>query len=313
MNGNIRKYYKLNHEKKVFLSKISDESNCYIIYTNNNIREKENYSKLFTYYLPAYVLNLDKLNTLFNMKDNWNVDEEKIIMESKRIWKEGETLAHRDAKRNGVFGELFLDFYSRVVLNKNFLISFSSKGPFNGNQENKGFDQNYYYFNNDGEIVLVFSESKFVTNLSSAKAGLMGDIKGNDDSIGHLTEKYMNRYLSFIMDKGSFELLDDNDRKEEFLNFIYDLNKESFEGKKYLEILIEKNIKIDLVLFAIYKDTRITIEDVIDTFSELHDESLNKLKEMGFSDNNININIVFVPTVNESMEIKNAIEEGLFK
>ena len=47
---------------------------------------------------------------------------------------------------------MFLDFYSRIVKDEKFFITFVCKRPYNSDYENYGYDEVYYSIN-DGELV----------------------------------------------------------------------------------------------------------------------------------------------------------------
>ena len=96
--------------------------------------------------------------------------------------------------------------------------------------------------------------------------------------------------------------------QEEIKDFIRDLNKELVQNEgKFLQYIIDKNIKINCVFFAIFQDDAQSPEDFEKIYDEIYVEAEKALKTMRVS--NYSIEIVFIPTKAKSMQIKEKIDE----
>lgn len=303
MKEEIRNYYSSRFEHKVFHDKKTNEKkDYYILYLNNFADECNNFTETFVNFLPAYVKSDDYLDILFQLPDK----EKKIIEESKKIWDNSKTLPHRDVKIDGLYGELFLDFYSRVVNNNKFFITYASKRPYNMDVENYGYDQVYYQITEDNKLILVIAEAKFVASKNACYRSFLGDINGSERGPSHLTKEYFDDYVSFILDKGSIEEYTDPTAKNTINKFVNDLNKNAILGNSYLQFIINKQIQVKLVYFAIFSDQNEDTDDFIDVYLDLEKNIMDKLKMMGIL--NYKIEIVFIPTKSTSMKVKGEIK-----
>ena len=80
------------------------------------------------------------------------------------------------------------------------------------------------------------------------------------------------------------------------------------QGKKdFISFLIQKNIKVNCVFFAIFKSNSTNPKDFIDCYDAIEKEAKNHLNNLGFT--NYSVEIVFIPTQSESMMIKGEIDE----
>ena len=215
-------------------------------------------------------------------------------------------MPHRDVKIDGLYGELFLDFYSRVVNDNKFFITYAAKRPYDMNVENYGYDQVYYQITGDNKLVLVLSESKFVTNKNSCHQSFLDDINGTERNPSHLTKEYFDDYISFILDKGSVEEYADPDAKNTINKFVNDLNENAILGNSYLQFIIDNKIQVKLVFFAIFSDEKEDTNDFINIYLDLEKNIVDKLKIMGIS--NYKIELVFIPIKSTSMKVKGAIK-----
>lgn len=77
------------------------------------------------------------------------------------------------------------------------------------------------------------------------------------------------------------------------------------KGRNFISFLIEKEVKINCVFFAIFKCASITPADYIATYNQIESTAKSHLENMGFK--KYGIEIVFIPTHASSMEIKGAI------
>lgn len=305
----LEDYFEANHKNKIFFSRLTvDGKSFQVMYDYDKKEEVEKFVTNFIEYLPYYVYPADILEYL-----DLNRGISRALSDlSKNCWS-GPNVPTRDTKVNGIFGEVFLDFYERIVNKAKLASTYVSRRDFNSNYENKGFD-NVLFLINDGEIEIVFAESKFVANKSSARDSLIKDIKGksdnNDtkDSGGHLTKSFLNNYMTFIIEKNSFFSDDDKRLLKPFLS---ELNLLLVQGKTdFVSFLIQKNIKINCVFFAIFKNTNADPNYYCDCYDVIEKEAKDHLEDMGFT--NYNVEIVFIPTKAESMEIKGEID-GYYK
>lgn len=295
----IKEHYVTNHKEKIFATKISS-ANCeyYILYKYDYNYELENFKSEFLNYLPYYVSNDDQLNTIDLSTD---IDKQMEIR-SKKIRRDSTIIPKRLIKNDGIYGELFLDFYLRIVKGRNLIITYASKKEFKTRKEISGIDSVAYFIDND-EMNICFSEAKFVADSSYAKNSLKSDIEGNKKQIGHLTKEYLNTYIQFIVEKGLNLLADE---KEKFSIFLKKLNDELYKEKSFLDILLKENICINFIFFAIFKSTKKNPKDLELHYKEIQSSALNKINNLNIK--NYKIEIVFIPTDNTSMTIKKEIE-----
>lgn len=303
----LEEYYYNTHKNKIFCIELHvEDKEFYILYNYDKTDEITKFVSNFTEYLPYYVYNGDALEHI-NIKDSLS---EELLKRSKRCWT-GPYIPKRETKVDGVYGEVFLDFYERII-KKNILAStYASKRDFRSKNENHGFDNVLFKINND-EIEFVFAEAKFVTSKSAAKESLINDIRGDNNSEvhkrtnGHLTIEFMDDYICFIVNKNSF--FHDND-KQLLKNFFNELNEVliNHDGK-FVQFLIERNIKVNCVFFAIFNDVSVKPSDYADIYNLIEKEAKTQLETIGF--NNYSVEIVFVPTLSKSMDIKEAISKS---
>lgn len=307
--NNLEEYFKINHKNKIFLTRLTVDGKAFhVMYDYDKKDEIDKFVANFTEYLPYYVYTFDTLECLDLDGD---ISKELSVL-SKKCWS-GPNVPTRDVKVNGIFGEVFLDFYERIVNGAKLASAYVSRRDFNSNFENKGFD-NVLFLIKNGKIEFVFAESKFVTNKSSARNSLVEDIKGKTGSaddkakVGHLTKDFLNDYISFIIEKNSF--FSDAD-KQILKPFFRELNTILVKGDTdFISYLIEKDIRINCVFFAIFKSRSTNPNDYVDCYNEIEEEAKHHLDNLGFT--NYNVEIVFIPTESESMKIKGEID-GYYK
>ena len=295
--SDIIKFYKVKYEKKVFFTKLSYK-NAYIMYIYNTFEEYENFSKTFLYYLPFYTRNNDFFENVEGELSDW------LLKRSRNIRVDKTTIPDRNIENNGIYGELFLDFYLRIVKKRELVITYMSKRSFNSNYESRGLDSLAYYFDNNGNICLNICEAKFVCDQNSAKKDLLDDINGTDKKIGHLTEEFFNQYYHFVVCEGSKM---HEKEKIKFKQLIDELNKECDNGNKFLDVFIRHNVFFKVTFFAIFSCKLKEPEKLKEIYEKIYDEGKKKIEEMKIV--NYEIKIVFIPTDHSSMEIKRKIEE----
>ncbi len=299
----LREYYRKNLKDKIFLLKLEvEEKPLQILYIHDRNDELEKFVSTFSEYLPYYVNCGDVLQCI-PIDDSLS---EKLSRFSKTCW-EGPNVPNRDTKVNGIYGELFLDFYERIVKKDLLASTYASRRDFNSKKENSGFD-NVLFAMKNGKVEFVFAECKFVVNRSTAKDELIEDIKGDPskEKTGHLTYEYINNYVMFVVQKAAYFSDDD---KALLKSFMADLNNVLInEGGDFVNYLINHEITINCVFFAIFQNKSSEIKDFIDTYNKIEKEAKASLDTIGFK--NYNIEIVFIPTEATSMKIKGAIHDS---
>ena len=304
MEDKFKHFYKLNYETRIFYDRQNRKEKTYhILYLHDNENEITNFVKTFVVYLPAYSKNNTMLKYLFNSGDI----EENLLKESLKIFKNSKSLPHRNYKIDGLYGELFLDFYSRIVKDENFFITYAAKRPYDLNYESFGYDAVYYTIDDNNNISLILSESKFVSSKSSCNRSFLVDINGNEKEKSHFTREYFNDYIGYILEKESYETYTDINKKEIIKNFVDELNKWANEGKNYIDFIITNNIYVNVVLFGIFCDDNENIVNFEDVYDNLEKELELRLIEMGLV--NFKIEIVFIPTKSKSVTIKGEIND----
>lgn len=305
----LKQHYNHNYKNKIFFKEVSIHGKEFsIMYVHNKNEEMENFKQTFGHYLPFYIRNADQLE-----KISIGSEIDKILENrSKSIWKSSTLIPNRNTKINGIFGELYLDFYERIVRKNKILISYASKSNFSSNIEKKGFD-NFTYTLKNNQMEIIFCEAKFVTDIYTAKNCLIEDIKGKTitkegvqkNILGHLTKEFINSYIQFVLEK-NIEI-EEND-KIIANDFINELNKQLDEGNKFLEIIIDNNIPLRFVFFAIFSSNELENPNYFENYYDsIKKEADVHIEKLGVT--NYKIEIVFIPTFNKSMDLKLEIEK----
>ena len=190
----LKEYYKQYCSPLIFVNETTlpdNKSAKVFLYNFNTSEELENFKKVFQEYLPFYVLNFDLI-------ENYTVDNtisKQLVKDAKYIY-ETDITPTRKTGINGIFGELYNDYYIKNVLNDEILLQYLSRKDFNNpDSESKGVDV-VACNEKDGKLEIIMSEAKFVGNLSTAKNNLKDDISG---ATGHLNKEYINKYMNFVM------------------------------------------------------------------------------------------------------------------
>ena len=132
----LKNYFCTEHEKKIFCTKLCVEGKCFdILYDYDKKLEIDNFVSNFSEYLPYYVYNADTLEWIDTKGDI----STKLKEVSKKYWN-GPNVPNRDKNVNGIFGEVFLDFYERIVKKAKLACTYASRRDFNSDYENKGYD-----------------------------------------------------------------------------------------------------------------------------------------------------------------------------
>lgn len=299
-NEKLKKYYKGTHEKKIFHTKLfSDDSSAHIMYIYEYEKEIENFCSTFLCYLPYYVRNSDQLSTISD-----DDTENDLINRSKKI-RISKIVPQRKIEVDGLYGELFLDFYLRIVCNRKCLITYGMKKAFSvaQNEEARGHDNVVYYLDN-GKINICFCEAKFVSGASTAKTKLIEDINGaTNKNNGHLSKDFLNDYIAFILEQNPS--IDESDKS--ILNpFFEKLNAELDDTNDFVNVLIKFDVCCNFIFFAIFDSTRKEPQKLIEHYNEIFNEATKKIKDLGII--NYKIEIIFIPTDSKPLRIKGAIQ-----
>ncbi len=293
-------FYKDNYESKVFYKKATNSKYDFgLLYLYAYEYEIQYFKDTFGAYFPYYIKNEDQLDFLNPDEIDF---EQKLRNISIRNWRRLSFVPKRSTASSGIYGELFLDFYLRVVSGLDPLISFASKRSFLSNRESTGIDN--VVFDAKDNIEIYLTEAKFVFNKNAAKSGLMKDIKGVSDSKSHLSKEYINSYMDFVIIKASESNQIKNEKIKEFVD---EVNLKFDEGIDFLQVCIDKKVKINVVLFAIFNEVDKEVNNFDSMYEDLSEELDCKLNVLGLDA--YGYEIVFIPTTNSSLRIKEGIDE----
>ena len=294
----LEEYYSRICSPLIFINetKISDEINAKIYLYNFTLPEELfNFKKVFQEYLIYYIENYDMIERLL-LPSNNNEMSEYLINKSKKI-RTNPIIPQRAIRINGLYGELFNDFYLRNICRNERFFAYISKRTYGiGNNENKGIDNVVCNIQNNS-LEIVLSEAKFLVNIASSERGLSGDTE-------HVDLNYINDYMNIAVKKQA-ELIPERTKiindKINALNILIE-----DENKNFIEAINELGYSIKFVYFAIFKNSdrnalnyEQNILEIINSFNE-------KISETGIL--KYSIEIVFIPTFNESMVLKNEME-----
>ena len=305
----LRDYYKENCEKLVFVGekKLSTNNNCKMYYLDiSKSEEQKNYKKLFQEYLLFYIRNRDQLSSIKVLNDALSSEQlsSALLYHGKKIHENKGLYPNSDIERSGLYGELFDDFYLNIVKNEEVISLYTLRAGFNIPNA-KGVDLVSATVEEDN-LKLIFSEAKFVSSISSASQALVEDIIGNDTQIGHITGSYINDYSSFLLNKTHSIYLDKNNKKV-ILGSLLELNNLILNDDcTPIEAINKLNIKIRFDFFAIFHHNNKTIEQNKEYFLKIVDNFNSSILETGI--NNYDIEVIFIPTNNTSMDIKRKLE-----
>lgn len=302
----LKKYYKEVYSPLIFVNETklenSNKAKVYLYDFKEEI-ELKNFKKVFQGYLPYYVRNYD---TIDNYDLRKNIENE-LIKDSKKIWNNPNILPKRLTQQNGIFGELFNDYYIRNILPEGRMIAYTSKREYNsGNKECKGIDNVVYGIKNE-KLEVVLAEAKFYTTLSNSKLQLIEDIEGNilKKKKPHVSKETINDYMSFVLERqaGLYEerVIKINEKVQELNSLIFRENIEFIEAMNRLDNTIT------FVFFAIFNCNNRTIEHYKSHIEEIIQSFNRQIINTGI--NNYDIEVVFIPTFNSSMCLKNKMEE----
>lgn len=297
----LKEYYKTQCSPLIFVNETllpNNKSAKVFLYDFNTDEELNNFKKVFQEYLPFYVLNLDFIEW-------YSVDDtisEQLTTDAKYIYETNITPT-RKTGINGIFGELYNDYYIKNVLDDEILLQYLSRKDFNNpDSESRGIDVVACNEKN-GKLEIIMSESKFVGNLSTAKNNLKDDISG---PTGHLNKEYINKYMNFVMYRQNGL---DKGRSEVIQKLITEFNIKKFKEKlDFIDCINELECSCRFIYFAIFRQCKKrNIKDFENEITEIIQEFNKHIANTGI--NNYSIEVVFIPTFNESMALKNKMEE----
>lgn len=297
----LKEYYKQYCSPLIFVNETTlpdNKSAKVFLYNFNTSEELENFKKVFQEYLPFYVLNFDLI-------ENYTVDNtisKQLVKDAKYIY-ETDITPTRKTGINGIFGELYNDYYIKNVLNDESLLQYLSRKDFNSpDSESKGVDV-VACNEKDGKLEIIMSEAKFVGNLSTAKNNLKDDISG---ATGHLNKEYINKYMNFVMYRQDGL---DKRRSKEIQKLVTEFNTKKWKEKlDFIDCINELDCSCRFIYFAVFKQCqKRNIKDFEDQILEIIQEFNQNI--VNTTINNYSIEVVFIPTFNESMTLKRKMEE----
>lgn len=300
--NSLIEHYDVNYKTKIFMTKLCGKmEEAYIMYVYKYENELENFADTFLAYLPFYIRNKDYFASL---DDKLDLDCQ-LIERSKSIRKNSKVVPTRSIATDGIYGELFLDFYLRIISAKKAILTYANKRSFDSNYETTGPDNVVYYIDSKNKINLCICEAKFVSGAANAKNYLVNDIVGTSIKQGHVTKEYLNDYFQFIVEKGVD--IEEKDRKI-FQPFLFKLNTQLDNGNDFISIIINYNICINFVFFAIFDSTKRKPDKLLGYYEEIYAQCETNVRQIGIT--NYKIEIVFIPTNNDTMKIKEAMEKS---
>ncbi len=305
-NEILKRYYEEFCAPLIFVNEtnLDDNKNIKVyLYNFSTQQELENFKIVYQAYLPYYVQNMDRINFL-NINDTMcNLELTDLLKrEAKKLYDlTNQNIVHRTTGTNGMFGELLNHFHLINVLSNNPFLAYLSRKNYKSNEEAKGIDIAVCNFH-DKELEVIFSESKFVADCFNAKTKLIEDIAI------HIKAKEINNFGQFIL--GNNDAVKSY-RNTELNNIVNKLNKKMCtEDKSFIQSINEINGKIKFVFFAVFQqNTKRNIDDFKKNIEEIITEFKYKIIDIGLA--KYDVEIVFIPTFNTSMTIKNKMEEGL--
>ena len=302
----LKSFYSNNYKGLIFLTEKSLSKNSKArMYCYNYDNEVSSFKKIFNNYLPYYIDNYDSL-IYYNLTDDIEKELEKRSVD---LW-DGSMIDRKDIDTIGIFGELFTDFFIRIVTEKELMLTYASKKEFNNAIEFKGIDSLACYLENEILEVIV-CEAKFVANLSKASSELVYDIEGKTSKdgnfkAGHVNKNMLNKYVGGFALKKQESI--SKTTKEDTIKAISKLNKKIIsEDKTFIESLNELGYKMRFVFFAVYQSEHKSP----DLIEEQYDKILNSFNRM-ISETEIllyDIDIIFIPTDNKSKLLKEKMVE----
>jgi len=300
----IKKYYNDNCKSLIFVGEklLSQNNKCKMYFCDVDLnQEKENYRKVFQEYLALYVRNYDLLKYYDKIKESETEEEisKALIYYGNDLWNNTVLLTTTTPETLGIYGEALNDFYLNIVKNENILITYSTKRGY-GERNIKGVDIVACNWKNDN-LVLIFSECKFVESIYKASNGLYNDIKGTQYELAHISKDYINGYSTYIVDN-AHSIFAENDNLDKIIDTLDKLNSKVINGCKAIDAFNELNIKIQFNFFAIYYDDKYIPDERKIMFEKVYNAFNENVKLTGIK--NYDMEIVYIPIKNTSSVVK---------
>ena len=297
----LKEYYKRVCSPLVFVNETSLENNKNVkvyLYDFKTEEELSNFKKVFQEYLPFYVRNYDSISK-YKISDDDEEISKMLVEKAKYIKFKSGSIPNRGVDKDGIYGEIYNDFYIRNIIDKDRLISYLSRRSYERPRgENEGIDIVGCGLKND-KLEITFSEAKFMTNIYSAKNNLILDTQI------HLDKDFINDFMNFVIQRQgdiiSERVATINEKINEFNDTIEDT------GLTFIEILNKLEVSVKFIYFAIFNNEHRDILFYEDKIQEIINSFNANIKKTNIK--NYEIEVVFIPTFNTSMDLKNKMEE----
>lgn len=297
----LKEYYKRVCSPLVFVNETSLENNKNVkvyLYDFKTEEELSNFKKVFQEYLPFYVRNYDSISK-YKISDDDEEISKMLVEKAKYIKFKSGSIPNRGVDKDGIYGEIYNDFYIRNIIDRDRLISYLSRRSYERPRgENEGIDIVGCGLKND-KLEITFSEAKFMTNIYSAKNNLILDTQN------HLDKDFINDFMNFVIQRQgdiiSERVATINEKINEFNDTIEDT------GLTFIEVLNKLEVSVKFIYFAIFNNEHRDILFYEDKIQEIINSFNANIKKTNIK--NYEIEVVFIPTFNTSMDLKNKMEE----
>ena len=297
----LKEYYKRVCSPLVFVNETSLENNKNVkvyLYDFKTEEELSNFKKVFQEYLPFYVRNYDSISK-YKISDDDEEISKMLVEKAKYIKFKSGSIPNRGVDKDGIYGEIYNDFYIRNIIDKDRLISYLSRRSYERPRgENEGIDIVGCGLKND-KLEITFSEAKFMTNIYSAKNNLILDTQN------HLDKDFIDDFMNFVIQRQgdiiSERVATINEKINEFNDTIEDT------GLTFIEVLNKLEVSVKFIYFAIFNNEHRDILFYEDKIQEIINSFNDNIKKTNIK--NYEIEVVFIPTFNTSMDLKNKMEE----
>ncbi len=297
----LKEYYKRVCAPLIFVGEryLNDENTAKVyVYDFNNEEELMNFKKVFQEYLPFYVRNFDRIARYKLEGGDAGISRE-LLIKALGIKKDKILLTNRASNQNGIYGELYNDFYLRNIAKQERLATYLMRREYNREgQESKGIDVVTCALKG-GTVEVSLSEAKFVKNLGSAKSEL------KDDIIKHVNKEYINGFMNFVMQHQGEVICERTTEINEKINQFNDLIED--EGLEFIDALNRMGFSAKFVFFALFNNESREDNTYKAKMIELIDKFYEVVTETGIE--KYTIEIVFIPTFNEVQKLKDKMEE----
>lgn len=297
----LKEYYKRVCSPLIFINETNLENNKnakVYLYDFKDEEELYNFKKVFQEYLPFYVRNFDRISR-YKITAN---DEEigKMLLEkAKEIKFSSGSIPNRGTNIDGIYGEIYNDFYIRNVIDKDRLVSYLSRRSYERPRgENEGIDIVGCSLKDD-KVEISFSEAKFMTDIYSAKDNLISDTET------HLDKEFINGFMNFVLQRQGDLINERTEIINEKINEFNDIKEDT--GLSFIEVLNKLQFSVRFIYFAIFNNKHRDIVFYEEKIKEIINSFNSHIEKTDI--NNYEIEVVFIPTFNTSMTLKDKMEE----